>query len=172
MNEFSFSPRKNLRLQGFDYGQPGYYFITVCSKNSRCFFGTVELTEVRLTELGEIVRECWLALPGWFPGVGLHEFIVMPNHFHGLLEIQQRDSSLKSIVGSFKSAATRLCRQRGYLHQQNLWHRGYYDHVIRSENSLTKVREYILNNPINWHLDRLNPESIADNSTHGILPTL
>jgi REP element-mobilizing transposase RayT len=170
MYEFNSSRRQSLRLEGFDYSQPGIYFITICSKNSRCVFGSVDVTEVRLSKLGSIVQSCWFALPDWFSRIVIHESVVMPNHFHGLLDIQQQGHSLKSIVGSFKSAATRLSRQDGHLYGQELWHRGYYDHIVRSEKALTKIRQYILNNPVNWHLDKLNPESCPEKATHGIVP--
>jgi len=74
------------------------------------------------------------------------------------VEIQERKHSLRDIVGSFKSAATRRCRQQGLIRGSTLWHRGFYDHIIRTEKSLMNIRQYILNNPINWYVDRLNPE--------------
>ncbi len=112
--------RKNLRLPGYDYSQPGSYFVTICTKDRRCLLGGITELTVNLSEIGSIVQGCWLALPEWFSNVALDQFIVMPNHLHGILEIKQQGHSLRGIIGSFKSAAARLCHQNLLPSKQEL----------------------------------------------------
>ncbi len=171
---YSFMPpqRKSPRVQGYDYSQPGFYFVTICSRDRKCVFGTVGLEYVKLSELGALVSSCWSELPTWFPSVALYEYVVMPNHFHGIVEIIESKHALKDIVGSFKSAVTRRARERGLIEREDLWQRKYYDHVIRSERALTNIREYIRNNPIKWHLDELNPEREACKTGRRMASTL
>jgi putative transposase len=79
--------RRSIRLQGYDYTQAGAYFITICSKDRACLFGDLTEGVMRLDQIGHIVRECWLAIPEYFPHVLLDEFVVMPNHVHGIIVI-------------------------------------------------------------------------------------
>ena len=85
--------RRSIRLQNYDYSQEGLYFVTICAKNHICLFGEIvvdtnnQLPEMQLNELGEIVQKCWLEIPQHYPNIVLHEFVVMPNHVHGILEI-------------------------------------------------------------------------------------
>lgn len=172
MNRTTIASRKNLRLQGYDYNQPGFYFLTICTKDRRCTLGQIDDYNVNLSIIGSIIETCWLALPSWFSNVGLDEFVVMPNHLHGIVEIKLEGHSLQAIVGSFKSASTRLCRQGGHLHASvDLWQRGYFDHVVRSEKSLLALRQYILDNPVKWQVDELNPTILSTRAMHGIAPT-
>lgn len=150
--------RKSLRLPGYDYSQPGFYFVTICSKNRRCLFGRVDEVTVSLSDSGSIVQDCWLSIPKWFPNVAIDQFVIMPNHVHAILQIEHQSRSLRSIIGSFKSAATRLCHQSHLSLDHELWQRGYYDHIVRSEKSLLCLRQYISDNPAQWHLDELNPD--------------
>ena len=79
--------RRSIRLKGYDYSQPGAYFVTICTHERRCLFGDVVDGEMRLNELGKIARQCWLAIPEHFPHARLDEFVIMPNHVHGIIWI-------------------------------------------------------------------------------------
>jgi REP element-mobilizing transposase RayT len=79
--------RRSIRLKGYDYSQAGAYFITICTHNRECLFGTIENGEMMLNDGGNIAEECWLEIPKHFPNVVLHEYIVMPNHVHGIIEL-------------------------------------------------------------------------------------
>jgi len=79
--------RSNIRLKGYDYSQEGLYFITICIKNRKCLFRKIENREMILNDAGKMVENQWLILPQRFPNIKLHEYIVMPNHFHAILEI-------------------------------------------------------------------------------------
>ncbi len=79
--------RRSIRLKGYDYTQPGAYFITICTQNRECLFGEVVDGRMVLNELGQVARECWLAIPDHFPHSRLDEFVIMPNHVHGIIWI-------------------------------------------------------------------------------------
>ena len=83
--------RRSIRLKGYDYSQAGLYFITICVQNKICLFGNIENTEMILNDAGKIANECWLEIPNHFPNAVLHEHIVMPNHVHGIIELQQNN---------------------------------------------------------------------------------
>jgi len=154
------------------------YFITVCVEGRECLFGEVVQGKMILHQAGQIVEEEWLRTPDIRPFVALDEFIVMPNHLHGIIvftyagarparapgcaplqhgRLRRQPRSLGSFVAGFKSATTtRINDLRGTLGVP-LWQRNYYEHVIRDEDELHRIREYILINPLRWELDRENP---------------
>ena len=156
-----------MRLPQYDYSQPGYYFVTICAKNHRCCFGNIvggndyQQPKMELSKIGKIAKQCWLEIPKHFPDVNLDEHIMMPNHLHGVVDIvvdrhacplqcQRQHQKLPVIIGSFKSAVTKQ------INENNLsftWQKSYYDHIIRNEKSLQKIREYIVNNPAKWQED-------------------
>jgi REP element-mobilizing transposase RayT len=164
--------RNTLRLRDYDYSQPGLYFITICTKDRQCRLGRVDDCTVKLSPIGSIARSCWMALPDWFPNVDLDDFVIMPNHLHGIIQINEVAHALSNIIGSFKSATTRISRQNQLSPNQQIWQRGYFDHIIRTEKSLFCLRQYILDNPIQWHLDELNPANRFATTTHDLVPTL
>ena len=167
--------RKQMRLPQYDYSQSGYYFVTICIKNHKCYFGNIDLTdrhayqspEIKLSEIGKIAEQCWREIPKHFPNAVLDEFTIMPNHIHGIVEIvgnrhacslqfqqctKRQYQKLPVLIGSFKSAVTKQINQA----QNNVsfaWQKSYYDHIVRNEKSLQKVREYIVNNPAQWQED-------------------
>ena len=169
--------RKSIRLRDFDYAEPGTYFVSVCARNRVGIFGEVVGGAMRLNMYGEIVVDCWRALPKHFRHVQLDEFVVMPNHIHGILVTSDvgathasplRDTdptlrpsgplpgSLGAIVGSFKSAVTnRINRFRDA--PGTVWQRNYYEHIIRSNVEMDRIREYVSNNPAEWEIDVENP---------------
>ena len=162
--------KKLLRLKGYDYRTANYYFITICTANRDTILGECNTGDVVLTPVGEIVKECWEKIAQFNSHVRLDEFIVMPNHVHGLLNFHgyaQADAvprrcsgnslrgSLATIICAFKAASTKRSRNLSG-HKDPIWQEGYYEHIIRSDKSLQNIRAYILNNPILWHLDELN----------------
>ena len=161
--------RRSVRLQGFDYSTPGAYFLTICTKDLRHAFGEVMNGEMHLSAEGKLVQAQWEGLPAHFPHIDLDEFVVMPNHVHGIVLVTERPSygladrglgtvakgSIPVIVRSFKSAATREVRLLTRS-VEPLWQRNYYEHVVRTEASLQTLREYISENPLKWELDEHN----------------
>jgi putative transposase len=169
-----FKRRRSLRLKEYSYAQAGAYFVTVCTKNKQCIFGEVCNEEMNLSDKGRIVREEWLKTAALRLYVKLDQFVVMPNHFHAILWIEKNNrgtarcaptisrfgklpsESLSSIIRGFKAAVTKhiniLCNPAG----SPLWQRNYYEHVIRDDEALNRIREYIMNNPLNWEFDREN----------------
>jgi REP element-mobilizing transposase RayT len=159
--------RKQNRLKTFDYCLPGYYFVTICVQDRICNLGDVIDGEMVLSHNGKIVENCWLDLPNHYKNSKLDEHIVMPNHFHGILIIEPvgeglkpsptRTHGLSEIIRGFKTFSSRKINN---LKQTEFhWQRSYYDHVVREDESLDKIREYIRNNPKQWELDEENPKN-------------
>ncbi len=174
--------RRSIRAEGYDYTQEGAYFITICTTNRKCLLGEVVNGEVQLNEIGKVVEKAWLQTPEVRPNLELDAFVVMPNHFHAILFItgtpDQRatrrvaltgaerpvgliSGSLGAIVGQFKSIATKMVKQLRKAIDSPVWQRNYYEHVIRNEESLSRIREYIQTNPQRWDHDRENPRALG-----------
>jgi putative transposase len=162
--------RRSIRLKDYDYSQAGAYFVTICTKDKECMFGDVIDGEMRSNEMGHVVRQCWNAIPEHFPNSVLDEFVVMPNHVHGIiilnvgakdiLPLQHHGTSgtIGSIIRGFKIGITKWARQeavgaKNISPPRSVWQRNYYEHIIRNEPELNKIREYIINNPLNWEAD-------------------
>ena len=165
--------RRSIRLKGYDYSQDGGYFVTLCAKDKACLFGRIVDGEMRSNRVGDIVTNCWAWLGEQYDYIQLDRWVLMPNHFHGILRIDGacRGGSrtaltgesrqeivipkpLGRLIGAFKTVSTKQVNQ---LHQQSgrpLWQRSYYEHVIREEEELVEIRKYIANNPANWDKDR------------------
>ncbi len=136
--------RKTNRLAKYDYGQPGYYFVTICTDKKIEHFGKVENGIMVLNLAGEIVKKFWKNNPVCYKYVGIDEFVIMPNHFHGIVVIQERQAkgphyNLSQIVGSYKNVVTKNIHASGLI--QFNWQPSFYDHVIRKDESLDKIRE-------------------------------
>jgi REP element-mobilizing transposase RayT len=95
----SFPQRKSPRLQSYDYGQSGAYFVTLCTHQRRQVFGEVVNQTMRLTAAGMMAQECWFAIPDHYPDVELDAFVVMPNHVHGILVLIGDSTRFKTILG-------------------------------------------------------------------------
>jgi putative transposase len=161
--------RRQLRLKDFDYRQEGAYFITICTHNRKCWLAEIIDHEVRLNNLGKVIESEWLQTAILRPYVALDAYVVMPNHFHGIFSLKGQEratqrvaptkdqpsqglkpASVGSIIGQFKSQVTkRIIRVKGPT-KEPFWQRNYYEHVIRDEDDLNRIREYIQNNPIRW----------------------
>jgi putative transposase len=144
--------RKSSRLRDYDYASVGAYFVTACTRGRACLFGAIVADTMRLNRLGKIAEACWAGLPRHLPAVTLDAFVVMPNHIHGIVWLTRAGHAppLPFVIGSFKSAASRRVGER-------LWQRGFYDRVIRDEQELRALRQYIADNPLKWAIDRENP---------------
>jgi REP element-mobilizing transposase RayT len=97
--------RKSIRLKGYDYAQEGLYFITICCQDKAQLFGEIMNGEMILNECGEIANKCWMEIPEHFPNVELHEYIIMPNHVHGIIEIKFK-SNVPTVIPSVATVAT------------------------------------------------------------------
>ena len=160
--------RHSIRLKDYDYTQEGAYFVTVCSYGRECLFGEVINEEMQPNQFGQIVVDSWLWLAKHYPYVALDAWVVMPNHFHGIMVIGENDEggsrtaptkikSLGRLIGAFKTVSTKqinLIRQTPSL---TLWQRNYYERIIRNESELNRIREYIEANPAKWASDKENP---------------
>ena len=163
--------RRSIRLKGYDYSQAGAYFVTICIQHGQSRLGTVQDGMLVPSPAGEMVAACWATLPERFPHIDLDVFTLMPNHIHGNILIlktglnaAQNPIVLGDIVGAFKSITTHQyiqgVREKGWEpFQKRLWHRDYYEHIIRSERALDAIRAYIIHNPANWQADQLHPQA-------------
>jgi REP element-mobilizing transposase RayT len=164
--------RHSIRLREYDYSSSGAYFITICAFQRECLFGEVVDGEMRLNEVGKIVREEWLNTAVMRPDVYLDVYVIMPNHFHTVIfvhddigahssaPLRRQSGSIGSIVAGFKSAATKRINALRDNPGCPVWQRNYYEHVIRNENDLATIRQYIADNPLKWDLDENNPANV------------
>ena len=173
--------RKPMRLPEYDYSRPGAYFVTACTKNREFLFES--------SEAKSAVESAWHSVLDIFGNIELDEFVVMPNHIHGILWIKgegsyrlhprtwknldRRDGqlpiptmaypkyeTLSHIIGAFKTTgATRVNKLRGQIGMA-VWQKSFYDRIIRNDRELERIRQYIRNNPIRWEEDRDNPTSL------------
>ena len=163
-----YKQRRSIRLKNYDYSQAGGYCLTICTKNKQCLFGFIKDNQMKLNHFGAIVRKYWQAIPDHFPYVELDTFVIMPNHIHGILWIikspnQTHQScefgkpikgSIPSIVRAFKAVVTKDINKISQLKNTSLvWQRNYYEQIIRDDRMLLNIREYIVNNPLNWQQD-------------------
>ena len=159
--------RKSLRLRNYDYNQAGAYFVTVVVKGRTSIFGEVVGEEVKLNEYGEIVEISWLDLPNHYEHISLDSFIIMPNHIHGIVVISDTEANgvgaglkpaptqrhaLPEVMRAFKTFSARQINQQRRAPGVPLWQRGYFDHIIRNETDLDRIRDYISTNPLRWTL--------------------
>jgi REP element-mobilizing transposase RayT len=176
--------RRSIRLKGYDYSQAGLYFITICCQDRICLFGDVVKGEIILNEAGKMVETEWLNLPDRFKNIELHESVIMPNHFHGILKIvgvtlvvarnvgiaenqigqPQGIAPTKTIgdmMDAYKSITTvNYIRGVKTLNWQpfngKLWQCNYWEHIIRNEQSYRRISVYIINNPKEWSDDKFH----------------
>ncbi len=166
--------RRSVRLRGFDYSQPGSYFITICTAGKKRILGTVQDRKMILSRAGKVVRDAWFDLPRRFPSVGLGEFVVMPNHVHAVVGLAQpihpaakgapssapttgkagfAHPRLGDVIRVFKSlSAIEVNRVLGHSGEA-LWQRSYHEHIIRHGKDYDQIRKYIADNPILWDQD-------------------
>lgn len=182
--------RRSIRLCGHDYAGGGMYFVTICVEDHRPLFGAVVNGRMALNEAGRAAANCWRAIPNHFPRAALDEWVVMPDHVHGILRIKCQGTvrhgglacqapafgrpisgALGTIIGAFKSATTREFRRTGLAYQARPWQRNYYDIIIRDDRALNNIRKYIRDNPAHWDTQRYGePRFFAGDRTLLDLP--
>jgi len=191
--------RRSIRLKGYDYSQPGAYFVTMVARHREHLFGSMgeasagldavdsianpadSSPQLKLTTGGEIVLKTWQKIPTHFPFTRLDEFVIMPNHFHGIIWISMGEAftvgnytqaerlpvnaspqppigtqpgSLNAIIQNFKSISTRKINQARNTPGNKIWQRDYYERIIRNDRELNAIRQYIRANPHNWPQDQ------------------
>jgi len=162
--------RHSIRLSGYDYLQDGWYFITICTQGQKCMFGKFANGQIQLCEYAYIVDKCWKWLAQQYDYVHLDQYVVMPNHLHGIIIIRRCDlrialtgnaqkcKPLSGLIGAFKTVSTRRTNNVRKTQASKLWQRNYYEHIIRNEEELNRIRQYIADNPANWQTDEENPD--------------
>ena len=187
---------ESARLKNYDYASNGAYFVTIVTKNRDYFFGKIMNNKMVLNEIGKIAHKFWNEIPKHFPFVQLDEMLVMPNHIHGILRIDNPDNAvdgcdgdavdgrdvacnvstdktdktdktkneqmmkispkqgtISTIIRSFKSAVTRKSRK---ILPNFAWQSRFHDRIIRDQNELNRIQQYIVKNPIMWERNRNN----------------
>lgn len=171
---------KQIRLKDWDYRNEASYFVTICTKARQKYFGNIHEGKISLNRIGEIALSCWNEIPNHFPFIVSEEFIIMPNHIHGILKIKKnkpkfemgnenscqnkeeinnhrmsdispKSGSLSVILRSYKGAVTKHVR---FYTADFGWQDRFYDHIIRNEKEYQKIKNYIRNNPKNWVEDK------------------
>ena len=172
--------RRSIRLCDYDYAGEGFYFVTICVHDCRALFGSITDGTIHLNDAGRMVEEEYRRLPNRYPHVICHEYVVMPNHFHAIIQITNDDASpvgagfacpndtpsdrvqggqtpplqrhtLGQIIGYFKYQTTKRINL-----STRLWQRNYYEHIIRDQHSHDEIVAYILENPLHWLDDEYN----------------
>ena len=168
---------ESARLKNWDYSANGYYYITICTKDRIHYFGNIINDEMILSKIGNMAYKYWQEIPNHFPFVRLDEFIIMPNHVHGIVvikndtcnvetlqcnvstdtdnfhsKISPKSKSLSTIIRSYKSICTKTINK-----SKNeiffAWQPRFYDHIIKNEKELENMRNYIFYNPQKWAED-------------------
>ena len=173
--------RHSIRLPGYDYSQAGAYFVTICTYHRQLLFGEIHDGEMQLNASGRMVSAQWLQLSCRFTDLELVEFVIMPNHIHGILVITGRGEasseeisasanmlvtdasplrpngtvpgSIGATIQNFKSITSRKINKLSGKSKEPVWQRNYYEHVIRDETDYQAIHDYILSNPLNWEKD-------------------
>jgi REP element-mobilizing transposase RayT len=155
--------RRSIRLKGYDYSQAGAYFVTICVQGGISLLGEVVDGKMDLNEAGKMVAAFWEDIPIKYPTVILDAFVCMPNHIHFIVVLTE-GVSLTAVVQWYKSITTAKYRHgvndgKWPPFNKRFWQRNYYEHIIRNERAHQAIRDYIHNNPANWHADQLYPNA-------------
>jgi len=167
---------ESARLKNWDYGWNAAYFVTICTHGREHYFGDIINGRMQLSEIGHLANKYWSEIPKHFPFVELDSFVVMPNHVHGIVIINKpnderyvetqnfaslpsesrnkfgpQSKNLASIIRGFKIGVTKNAR---IINADFAWQSRYYDHIIRNDESLFRIRDYIKNNPLKWMKDK------------------
>jgi putative transposase len=170
------------RLKNWDYGGIGFYFITICTQNREYYFGDIvqndgtqnvetqnfaSLPELHPNPIGKIAHQYWCEIPNHFPFVVLDEFVIMPNHVHGILYFDKPDyefripqpnkfapqsQNLASVIRGYKAAVKKYATMNSIEFK---WQPRYHDHVVHTERELQAIRRYIQNNPKKWQENQI-----------------
>ena len=156
--------RKPNRLNNYDYSKNGMYFITICSDNKKCIFSKIvgqglAPAEVRLSEYGKIAEEQLLLLKNRYSTIDINKFVIMPNHIHIILTINNKAAgaspcpTVSDIICTYKSLTTKMCKNAGYQNKK-IFQNSFYDHIIRNDEDYITKAQYIENNPAKWREDK------------------
>jgi putative transposase len=182
--------RRSIRLKRYDYSYPAGYFVTICTHLRECLFGDISEGNLMLNAFGDVVMEEWQRTKQMRQNVDLDAFIVMPNHFHGILVLEgtvppgdrrgtmhraptpqleqfgkPTVNSIPTILRGFKSSVTLRVNMIRGTPKRPVWQRNYYEHVVRNETDLEELRQYIQNNPLKWLEDENHPDPIRKSRT-------
>ena len=153
------------RLKNYDYASSGMYFVTICINNKENILSSISMPvetphgaspQIKLTDIGKIVNEQWRNIPKHFRNTSIDEYIIMPNHIHGIIIIENNKTAhvpslqtitLGNMIGLFKQSCTLKIRE---FYPEFEWKSRFYDRVIRNDVELDKIRKYIVENPLNW----------------------
>ena len=144
--------RKKNRLSCFDYRNPGYYFITICTKNKeKLFWHSPDTESSKLTSIGLITEKCICRIPEIYPIIHLDKYVIMPNHVHLILYLEGNEEhpnnpTISIIVGQMKRAVSKTAKRE-------IWQRSFHDHIIRNEKDYQMIWKYIEDNPRKWEND-------------------
>ena len=180
--------RRSIRLQGYDYSQAGAYYVTIVAWQRECLFGEVIGGEMKLSKFGLVAKQQWEKLPKRFPNIELGAFVIMPNHMHGIIVIingrgtagirndhdgessrraptreqfqKPVKGSIPTIVRSYKSAVAYRINLMRRTQGVPVWQRNYYEHIIRNEQDLQNITNYVESNPMMWDEDDDNPINV------------
>lgn len=177
--------RRSIRVKGYNYAQSGAYFVTLCTHQRMSLFGNIVDGEMRLNEVGGIIKTCLYKIPRFFPNARMDHWVIMPNHFHCILLLDEQctgeattangpetlnnlpvvasplrprgtiSGSMNAIIQNIKSVTTIKINNQHGSRGVPVWQRNYYEHIIRDEADYQRIAEYIQNNPQRWELDSL-----------------
>ena len=167
--------RRSIRLQGYDYTRQGAYFVTICTRNRACLLGDIVEGRMHLSEAGRLAQAVWEDLPHHYPHVQIDVWVIMPNHMHGIIILTEAQATinvgaglkpaptaptrhgLSETVRAFKTFSARRINALHNTVGTPFWQRNYYEHVIRNQSALDRIRQYIADNPARWPEDPENP---------------
>jgi REP element-mobilizing transposase RayT len=159
--------RHTTRLHDFNYSSNNLYYVTICTKNRECIFVGADYHPpeiIQLSKIGNIAKQCWEEIPNHYSFVSLNQFVIMPNHVHGIISIEHKmradnnpplhmvTGTVGAIVRGYKIGVTKWCRQNTNIY--DVWQRNYYEHIIRDQKDLERIQKYIRSNPASWTKDR------------------
>jgi len=167
------------RNQGWNYASAGDYFITICTKSRKAYFGCIKQQKMELSKLGKMAEKYWYEIPEHAKNIELGAFVVMPNHIHGIISITENEdrlipaqskenprtmgqqrfqnpwrNTIASIIGGYKAAVSKQARRHGL---KFAWQTRFHDHIIRDDQAYHNITQYILGNPANWLDDKFHP---------------
>lgn len=142
-----FPHRKNPRLKNYDYSQPNYYFVTICTEQKTCIFGQPGGTN----PYGQIARQAFSEVQRHFPSVKIDPYVVMPNHVHAIVILTGNDANLSVVIGHYKAYVTKEIRAMNP--GMKVWQASFHDHVIRNQAGYQRIWSYIAENPARWKED-------------------
>ena len=180
--------RRSIRLPGYDYSRNGAYFITICTQSRECRFGEIVNEVMQLNDAGRIVADAWAWLGQQYDHVVMDEWVVMPNHLHGIIVIvddcrggsetkctggsetkctggsrtapTEPRKPLGRLIGAYKTVSTKRINEKHQTPGEQLWQRNYHERIIRNANELHRIRQYIIDNPAQWDRDSDNPHTL------------